>query len=287
MITLLRGEAFRLGPRSGLTILAGACCLCATGCVSGSAGSADGWRAEVIEVPSPFGPNAVLDTTGRHFRGDAGYRLHLLVDAVGIDFSSSLTFCETLRKHPKGPRKARTVGHCWLILESPEGILECGHTGEFGYKKPTYYRGLLRRLAAGDPNPSAYLFESMSDGRFHRGPGGHAPTVAASMPITRDQHRAILNYINTYDYKDFRMTGQACNDFPAGAAALAGLRVSHQIRLTLPAEVVYRGTKRRLWTDDKYREIVIGSPDVLERFLGHLVREGVLEDSLEWYYGSG
>ena len=60
--------------------------------------------------------------------GDEGYYLYILTEAANWDYSqidvaSPLTFAH------------RPWGHSWLILESPQNRLECGHTGDFGHSE--------------------------------------------------------------------------------------------------------------------------------------------------------
>jgi len=239
--------------------------------------------AEVIRPETALPDAADVEPGSGRLKGDAGYRLYVLTDAVGLDFTSPERFLETLHKHPNGRKDDHTVGHCWLILARPGGLMECGHTGEFGIVRPTYYRGISRRVRDGEPDPISYLWEAMPDGQFHRGPGIHKPTFVLRLPITRARHEAIYAYIDGYEYGSFRLTDHACTDFVAGAAALAGVNLAHRVRLTIPEEVTLRGRRVRLRTGKKYETISVSSPDLLEADLRRLAAEGVGEDATRWY----
>jgi hypothetical protein len=66
-------------------------------------------------------------------------------------------------------------------------------------------------------------------------------------------------------------------------AALAGINLTHRIRLTLPPETEVWGQMRHVWTDPQYRILEYGSPDVLEVDLRQLAKLGIGSDVTEWY----
>jgi len=241
------------------------------------------WQATVQRPDSVLNANASVDPNTGQLVGDPGYFLYLCTDAVGIQFDSAERFIRTLHKHPRGGKNDQSVGHSWLILDGPGRMIERGHTGEFGVTQPTYYSGVWKRVANDDPNPIAYLWQDMNDGELQCGPGMHAPTFVLRIPLTREQHHAIDEYINDYDYRRFALLRHACSDFVAGAAELAGVNVTHRIRLRFPAEGTVHGHHIRVWTDPKYSELSIGSPDVLEKSLQRLAEQGIGEDATEWY----
>jgi len=90
--------------------------------------------------------------------GDKGYFLYILTDASNWDYSDTTSLLFSIWRQP--------WAHSWLILESPEGRLECGHTGDLGETKPRFHAGVFKRIRDGHPDPIAYLWEMMSDGRF-------------------------------------------------------------------------------------------------------------------------
>jgi len=215
--------------------------------------------------------------------GDTGYALYLLAFPVGMSFSDSNAFLQTLHKHPKTGWKDHNVGHGWIIVESPEQTIECGHTGEDGIERPAYYQGVFEKIRARDPNPIAYLWEEFDDGRFVNGSNGHVPAFVAKLPITAAEHARLIEYINSYDYKHFSLVRKHCTEFVAGAAEIMGVNLVTKVRLKIPREVHFRGKRYTLWTDARYEYLTFGSPDVLDSDLRQLVKEGIAEDAAAWY----
>ena len=281
------GLSLRRGRGAAAGLLAAVLSVAASGCArpDALAGQWDANFAEPVRPPAELTGSASTDPATGRLTGDEGYALYLLTDAVGIEFFTPERFLTTLHKHPRGGKEDESIGHCWLILDSPRKLIECGHTGEFGLERPTYYRGVMRRVREGHADPVGYLWETMHDGEFHRGPGTHRPTFVLGLPITAEQHEAIYDYINGYDYGPFRLVGHACTDFVAGAAELAGLRIMHQVRLRIPHDVRLEGRTIHLRTSRKYATITVGSPDLLEAHLRRLARRGVGWDATKWYFG--
>ncbi len=238
--------------------------------------------AQVVYPVEATGEAPAKDASTRD--SDEGYYFYVLTDAVGMDVSSPETLLTTLHKHPRGDKNDHSVGHSWMILESPTRLMECGHTGEFGIVKPTYYSGVMARMKEGAPNPIAYLWEEMPDGQFHRGPGSHQPTFVARFPISRAQYDAIYSYVDSYDYDAFSLTDHACTDFVAGGAECAGILIIHRVKLDIPETMVFRGRTVRLRTDEQWRVLSIPSPDLLESHLRRVVDEGAADDATQWYF---
>jgi hypothetical protein len=69
----------------------------------------------------------------------------------------------------------------------------------------------------------------------------------------------------------------------AETAALAGINLSHRIRLTLPPETKFLGKPARIWTDPQYRILEFSTPEVLEVDLRQLAQLGIGSDATEWY----
>ena len=217
-------------------------------------------------------------------QNEESYNLYVLTDTKGFDFTSAESFLKTLHKHPRGGKQDHSVGHSWVLLQSPDELLECGHTGEFGLEEQGYYSGLSSLIRKRDPDPVRYLHVTMRDGEYHSGPGSHEPSFVARFPITADEHRALHAYIEGYDYAVFSLTTRQCTDFVAGALKLIGIEVPTKITLVLPEKVHYGLKEMRLWTDPKFSRITLGSPEVVRKGLLELVERGLAHDATEWYY---
>jgi hypothetical protein len=224
---------------------------------------------------SRFAPDADLDPATGTPVGDEGYYLDILNEAADWDYSdaASLVFSIWLRPW----------AHSWLMLESPEDRLEFGHTGDLGEAKPRFHEGVYQKIREGDPNPIAYLWQTMADGRLQIGKPNRPPTFVWRMPITRRRHQLIHEYVMQRQYDQFGIRTHNCTDLVAETAALAGINLIHRIRLILPPETRVLGRMVRVWTDPQYRVLEYGTPEVLDADLRQLARLGIGSDVTEWY----
>jgi hypothetical protein len=235
----------------------------------------DGWSAQPFVIVGRFAPDADLDPATGTPMGDDGYFLYVLTEAANWDFSEASSLLLSIWLRP--------WAHAWIILESPRNRLEGGHTGDFGLEKPRYHEGVRQRVRDGDPNPIAYLWQTMSDGQFQKGKPNRPPTFVWRMPITRRRYQLIYEYVAQRKYDQFGVRSNNCTDMVAEAAAQAGINLSHRIRLSLPREMKVLGRTRRVWTDPQFRILEFSTPEVLERDLRHLAQMGIGSDATEWY----
>ncbi len=234
-----------------------------------SAMQADGWSAQPVMINHRFTSDAQLNTAGIP-AGDEGYHLHVLTCANYWDYTNTQTFIKSFVKRP--------LGHAWLILEGPQSRLECGHSGNYGDLMPRYHEGVIQRIRDGDPDPIAYLWQTMNDGQFESGNPGYDPTYAWRLPITSAAHDRIHDYIMKREYQRFSLSTYNCGEMVTQAAALAGINLGSQTRITFPNHGTVHGHHLRVWTDPKYGSFEIRSIDVLELDLRHLTRMGVGSD---------
>ncbi len=239
----------------------------------------DGWSAQPIVIARRFAPDADLDPDTGTPVGDEGYYLYILTEAARWDFGDTTSFLFSLWRRP--------WAHGWIILESPQNRLELGHTGDFGLEKPRYHEGVRQRIQDGDGNPVAYLWQTMSDGQFQIGKPNRPPTFVWRMPITRRRYQLIYDYVMQRAYDQFGVRTNNCTDMVAETAALAGINLSHRIRLTLPPEMKVWGRTRRVWTDPQYRVLEFSTPEVLEVDLRQLAQVGIGSDATTWYLTLG
>lgn len=237
----------------------------------------DGWSAQPIVISSRFAPDADLDPAAGTPVGDEGYFLYVLTESANWDFSEATSLALSIWLRP--------WAHAWIILESPRNRIEVGHTGDFGLEKPRYHEGVMQRARGGDPNPIAYLWQTMSDGQFQMGKPNRPPTFVWRMPITRRRHQLLYEYVMRRTYEQFGVRTNNCTDMVAETAALAGVNLSHRIRLSLPPEMKVWGRTKRVWTDPQFRILEFSTPEVLEVDLRQLARMGIGSDVTEWYLG--
>ena len=235
----------------------------------------DGWQVQPISIVRRFEPDADLDPATVTPVGDEGYYLYILNDAANWDYSSTKSLLFSIWQRP--------WAHSWIILESPGNRLECGHTGDLGEIKARYHDGVFQGIRDGEPDPIAYLWQTRSDGLFQVGKPNRPPSFVWRMPITRQRHQLINEYVMQRKYDQFGVRSNNCTDMVIEAAALAGINLIHRIRLTLPPETKVWGRTARVWTDPQYRILEYGTPDVLETDLRQLARLGIGSDVTEWY----
>lgn len=235
----------------------------------------DGWSAQPIGIESRWAPDADLDPATKAPVGDEGYYLYILNEHANWDYSDASSLVFTIWMRPRA--------HSWLILESPKDRLEFGHTGDLGITTPRYHKGVFQKIKEGDPNPIAYLWQTMADGQFQIGKPNRPPTFVWRMPITRRRHQLIHEYVMQRKYDQFGLRNNNCTNLVAEAAALAGINLIYRIHLTLPPETKVLGRMRRIWTDSQYRILEYGTPEVLDADLRNLARLGIGSDVTEWY----
>lgn len=235
----------------------------------------DGWSAQPIVVLARYAPDADLDPATGTPVGDEGYFLYILTEALKWDFSHGMSLVFSIWQRPEG--------HDWIILESPQNRLEFGHVGDFGREKPRYGEGVMQWARDGDPNPIAYLWQTMSDGRLQIGKPNRPPTFVWRMPITQRRYQVISEYVTQRKYDRFDLRTDNCTDMVAEIAALAGINLIHRIRLTLPSEAKFWDRTMPVWTDPQYRILEFSTPEVLEVDLRQLAQIGVGRDATEWY----
>ncbi len=235
----------------------------------------DGWKVQPIGIECRFAPDADLDPATGTPVGDEGYYLYILNEAANWDYSNTKSLLLSIWRRP--------WAHSWLMLESPQERLEFGHTGDFGLAKPRFHDGVFQGIRAGEPDPIAYLWQTMSDGQLQIGKPNRPPTFVWRMPITKLRYQLIHEYVMKRKYDQFGVRSNNCTDMVIETAALAGINLIHRIQLTLPPETKVWGQPRRVWTDPKYRILEYGTPDVLDADLRQLARLGIGSDTTEWY----
>ncbi|MEM1282685.1 MAG: hypothetical protein AAGG81_03945 [Chlamydiota bacterium] len=216
---------------------------------------------------------------------ETDYFLIILVDARHLDYSNSQRFLQTFTKHPANGSKEANVGHAWIYLKGKDSVIEGGHTGEYGVIRPRYVDGIMQLVSESDRNPIRYLWESLDDGVFQKGAGGHTPSYAAKFNITQEQYHAILSYIhpNRYLYRNYSLTGRQCTSFVSQVAALADIDIDTDVTMQILPNAKISCCSLPLWEDARYASITFASPDILEKNLIEKVKKGEAECAISWY----
>lgn len=233
---------------------------------------------------------------------ESDYFLVVLVDARHLDYTNNCSFFKTVTKHPSDGSKNGDIGHAWIYLqgyrEGQKVILEGGHSGERGLIQARYFDGIMnyhefgygnptleqQRLPRYEPNPARYLWTTQSDGFFQKGSGGHHPTFAAKINLTRAQFERIWRFIHTgYPFRQYALSQHQCSSFAVQVAALADWELDADVKMKIEPQLYYGGMWIRLWSDPQYAVFTFSSPDQLEKSLMESVRQGKAEYALKWY----
>jgi len=216
---------------------------------------------------------------------ETDYYLVVLVDAKHLDYSNSQSFLTSFTKHPSTGNKSCNVGHAWLYLKGDKRVIEGGHSGELGIVQPKYVDGIMSLVEIADLNPARYLWESLNDGFFQEGNGGHNPTFAVKIDLTEKQFSDICMFIDThnYPYKDYSLTKRQCASFISQVLSLVDIKIDTDVTMRINQYVRVGGLRAKLWEDQKYSSITFSSPDIVEKSLMALVDDGKAEYALPWY----
>lgn len=214
---------------------------------------------------------------------ESDYFLIILVSARRLDYFNSQSFLLTMAKHPSDGSLNGDVGHAWVYLQGKGECLEGGHSGELGIREPKYFDGIMDLAESGDPNPIRYLGKTLTDGFFQQGSGGHLPTYAVKVDLTKERYEAVREFIENYDYRHYSLARRQCVSFAAEAASLAGLDLEGQVAMRIDQFIRVGKCRIRLWKDSQYSMLAFDSPDMLEKSLMRTVREGRAEYALDWY----
>ena len=201
-----------------------------------------------------------------------GYQLIFLTSSIGVDVTGG--HLHVSGGHRGSLVKETETGHSWVILKSPTGKIECGLTP----KGQNWFGGVRKLQKAGDPDPISYLWRTLPDGKRHGHLAGFSPSFAAAIDVTADQYAEIAEFIRGFDFETFNLIDHECTTFTAGVARQAGLELDFQIEIDLPQTTQLFGKTYRVWTDPKYSKLMIATPDVLERSLRELAKQGMVKD---------
>ncbi len=214
---------------------------------------------------------------------EMGSYVVFLVSARKLDYSSVRSLLKTSAKHPSDCSKNGDVGHAWILLYGPQGCLEGGQSGETGRYQPCYAEGVMENAALGARNPISYLWCSQCDGFFQQGNGGHRPTFAAKVALSCEEYEAILNLMRSYSFREYNLQNHQCTTFVVEVARAIGISLEDKVRIEIERQALIQGRMVCLWNDPIYSCLTVGSPDVLERSLKQLVREGKAQNVTCWY----
>lgn len=221
------------------------------------------------------------------FDGKDEYYLVVLVDARHLDYSSPDNYFSTMANGLFLAQEPFT-GHAWIMLAGRKDgvpfVFEGGHTGEFGCTAPKYFDEVIRlSTEEQDDNPARYLFCTLPDGRLEIGAGGHTPTFAAAFPLTEDGFKRVVRLLDAYDFSRWGLTGPNCVRFARACLSTIGIDIDCHYTMCLPRSFHYQSKTLRLWSDPAYSSLTVETPEMLERRLWELVKNGSALQAKKWY----
>ncbi|MFI0435650.1 MAG: hypothetical protein ACH350_08015 [Parachlamydiaceae bacterium] len=232
------------------------------------------------------------------------YFLVLLVDACHLDYTDAAQFFQSVAIHPMNRSRRGDLGHAWIYLQGKlrDGtifVLEGGHSGEREAHPPRYFEGLMNYNQWGyanpsaedmsnpryEPNPIKYLWTIREDGFFQKGSGGHHPSFAAKISLSKKKFEEVLAFIrpSTYPYSCYALMGNQCCSFVAHVAGLAGIVLKTKTSMRVSPLIYYGNRWIRLWENPCYSILTFATPDILEKSLIEAVQKGRAEYALDWY----
>jgi len=217
-----------------------------------------------------------------HVQACEDYFVVFLVNARHLNPSHSQSFLKSVAKHPRDGSKNGDVGHAWIYLKGDQ-VIEGGHSGELGVQQPCYMEGVLDNVALGSKNPVSYLWCHQCDGFFQEGNGGHEPTFAAKVLLSKAQYLEIYSFLRNYSFQDYCLRDRQCCTFVQAIGNIIGLNLEDQEVLTIDPYIKIGKYQYKLWEDSRYQYLSYGSPDRMELSLKQLVADGKAENVTKWY----
>ena len=233
---------------------------------------------------------------------ESDYFIIFLVSARHHDYTDNRQLYEALNNYD-GFLKRGNVGHSWVYLKGVRNgrafVLEGGQSLRYGKDQISFSEGTKNLIKYGyanpskyekqnyryEPNPIKHLWAIRTDGFFQKGSGRQTPTFAAKIDLSKNKFEQIVAFMDedNYSYQDFSIPGNQCSSFLAKIADMAGFKLEHTVHVKL--EPVFRavGKEYRLWTDPRYSNLKLSTPDIIERSLIQAVIEGRAEYALDWY----
>jgi hypothetical protein len=230
-----------------------------------------------------------LSKTAPSFSPKDEYFLVILVDARHADYTSSTGYLTSLAgsfvsQHYLDP------GHAWIVLAGTKNgkpwVFEGGHTVNCPDLTKYYLKTVLGFSdEEPDPNPVRHLFSPTDIGSLEYGPGDSCPTFAAAIPLTEEGFDRVLKLFNEdgYDFSNWGIRGPNCVQFALSCLATVGVEFDCNESLPVPPSFSVFGHEILLWSDPEYSQLDIKTPDLLEKRLLDLVRQGTAQFALPWY----
>jgi hypothetical protein len=201
------------------------------------------------------------------------YEVFFLVDSPGINYKNFSLFLQGWAKHPNTQSMDGSIGHAWILLKSPDGVWEGGHSGEGNFHLPTYAESVLLMMRANHPNPAQALFLTRNDGYLEIGSGGHIPTDAIKTSITKEQYEEIVKLLEGDDFGQYQLANKQCVTFVQKVGSIVGIDLRAFQTLEIPQSVYVWGKRVHLWNDSQYQKISVATPEGLVKKMRQAVNE--------------
>ena len=218
----------------------------------------------------------------------------VLVDAPNLEFADFSNCRKSLRRAHLQSRQS--FGHVWLVLvDRRSGLfIECGYTGETSSELPGYFDGIkllvqrycttkMASLGANIHNPIGYLMLERDDGQLQLGSGGHKPTCAWGIALTRYQLQDMLRALQKFPKGPFHLAHFNCTTFVKNALSVCDVQVESCHKLQVPRRWKFQERAITLWSDAKFATLRLSTPDALQNSILSRVPAEEIKQALAWY----
>lgn len=218
----------------------------------------------------------------------------VLVNAPSLDFADFSKCRKSLRRSYL--RSSRTFGHVWLVLvDRRSGLLtECGYTGETSSELPGYFDGVkqlvqgrcsskMASLGASIDNPIGYLMLERDDGQLQLGSGGHQPTCAWGIPLTRCQLKKARQAMRKFPKGPFHLARLNCTSFVQSVMGVCGVHLNSRQDLQVPRIWRFQDREITLWNSAEFATLKLSTPDAMQKSILSHVDSKEISLALSWY----
>ena len=209
-----------------------------------------------------------------------------LVDARGLDYSSTPKLLQSIAKHPSDGSKNGDVGHAWIYLSGRAITFEGGHSAERDPSCPGYFASILDAQEKKEKNPLVHLYDQRKDGYFERGAGGHKPTLAAYLELTEEEFSLILKEIEKTDFSNYCLANLQCTSFVRRIAHLLNHDLNTFTEVSFSNSLKTPFGDLLLWSDENHATITLETPEALEKSLKNCIEQGQMQDFTKIYHRS-
>lgn len=253
--------------------------------------------AALAGAPAPAPPDRPFDFGKRCDFHQADCFALLLIDAPELNFDD-ISKCRASLLKSQRRRERGSFGHVWILLvDRRRGLfIECGYTGETSASLPGYFAGVkmliegkcspkMASLGAEISDPIGYLMLERDDGRLQFGSGGHRPTCAWGLTLTRAQFGEMARAAREFPQGPYHLANRNCVSFALRILSICGVHLRSNQTLQVPPVWRFQRREIRLWSRKGLSRLNLSTPDALQASLRRQIPQKEIDLALAWYAG--